>query len=59
MLAADGPIGADDRGLHVAQGGIDPFEGRFIDRRHATAGFYRLVSAAGISDAGKSNGARR
>ena len=53
VLAVDGPAGADNRGLDVAQRGIDPFEGRGAHCRGAASSLDGLVGAPGIGDAGK------
>ena len=53
MLAADGAVGSDNCGLDIAEGGIDPAEGRDSSRCGTRAGYDDLVRAAGVLDAAK------
>src|SRR5712691_1646798 len=53
MLTVDRPVGADNRGLDVAQRGVDPLEGRFARCRWTASGLDGLVGASGIGHPGE------
>jgi len=50
VFAADGPVGADDRGLYVPKGCVDPSEHRVTRGFGATSGDDCLVRKSGIGD---------
>src|SRR3954454_7315858 len=50
VLLPDGAVGAGDRRLDVAEGGVDPAEGRRARRSSPGAGPDHLVAAAGLGD---------
>src|SRR4028119_981921 len=52
VLGADVVVGAGDRGLDVAEGGVDPPERRPVRGLLAGAGRHRAVRAAGLGDRG-------
>src|SRR3954454_5553251 len=50
VLLPDGAVGAGDRRLDVAEGGVDPAEGRRARRGAARTGPDDRVAAAGLGD---------
>src|SRR5918998_1897818 len=52
VLRADAPVGADDRGLDVAQHRVDPLERRPARGLGTRAGAHRAVLAAGLRHGG-------
>ena len=50
MLVVDGAVSASDGVLDVAEGGVDPFEGRVQGGLATGSSDDRLVDAAGVAD---------
>ena len=53
VLAVDGTVGAGDRGLDVAQRGVDRLEGRRARRGWPGSGLDDLAGASGVGHAGE------
>jgi hypothetical protein len=55
VLWADRAVGSGDRGLDVAEGGVDPFEGGGSRGSRSRAGFGDRVAASSTRDGGEAS----